>query len=119
MHGDSKTNAAGKFRASSLVPRQGNSILVRLEFEGSEVVQTTLTQVPLSMQHDQTAEPVRNYKGRNLNEQEKAVQRELDTIVDRESKIQERQQTVEVIEAMCRGVEVSTECPTCMMADKL
>jgi hypothetical protein len=106
MHGDAKANAEGKFRASSLVPKEGDSIMLRLDFQGSPVVQTTLKQVPLSMQYNQAIEAAKQYKGRKLNENEKAGKRELDEIMERESRVQERQQTLEVIEAR---VEVPKE----------
>jgi len=106
-HEGVKSNVEGKFRAYSLVPKTGESILVRMDFEGATIAQSTLVQVPLSNLHARASEAIKQYTGHgNLSQEQRAAKHELEGILDRE-KSQEHQQTVEVIHASCSGVEVS------------
>jgi len=107
VHGDCKFIVEGAFTTHTLVPPNRDAILVRLDFQGHAIVQSELLPVPLSAQRRQAEEAMAKFqKRRRLNTQEKQEKAELQEIMNREEGVQEREQTVAVIDAICAGAEV-------------
>ena len=89
-----------------MVPKDKNEILAKMDFEGVTLFVKTLPVVNLSHQYNTAKAQLNQLKGRALTEAEKGRKIELEGIIKREQRMQQAQQTKEVVDALIEGVEV-------------
>jgi hypothetical protein len=118
IHGDTKPSAGGAFRAWTLVPKDKNEILAKMDFEGVTLFIKTLPLVNLSNQYYTATAQLDHLKGRALTEAEKGRKFELEEIVKREKRSQEEQQTKEVVDGLIDGVEVCSDLRICALISR-
>jgi hypothetical protein len=113
-----KSSVGGAFRAWTLVPKDKNQTLVKMDFEGVTLFVKTLPLVNLSHHYCTATAQLDEYKGRALTKAEKGRKFELEQIIKREKQSQEAQQTKEVVDGLIEGVEVCSDLRICALISR-